>query len=159
MAMMNRCYGEDYQAKHPSYEGCYVCEEWLTFSNFKAWMEKQDWEGNELEKDLIISGNKIYSPETCVFVSARVNTFLIENGAARGEFPIGASVDEKSGKFRARCRCVISGKQKTLGYFYSPEEAHKAWLAFKLEQARILAAEQADPRVAKALIYRYENYN
>ena len=39
-----------------------------------------------------------------------------------------------------------------------PNEAHKAWLKRKQELAILLAAEQTDDRVAKAIIDRYMNY-
>ena len=54
---------------------------------------------------------------------------------------------------------LLSGKRESLGLFSTAEDAHKAWLAHKLEKAYILAAEQLDERVAKALIDRYENYS
>ena len=54
----------NYQKKYPTYEGVDVCEEWLTMSNFITWVESKDWEGKELDKDIICPGNKIYSPET-----------------------------------------------------------------------------------------------
>lgn len=60
--MIRRCYSKAQLGKNPNYEGCTVCDEWLTFSNFKSWMEKQDWEGKELDKDLLVRGNKVYSP-------------------------------------------------------------------------------------------------
>ena len=66
--MLERCYSERYQEKKPTYIGCTVCEEWLRFSNFKSWMETQDWEGKHLDKDLLVEGNKIYSPDTCILV-------------------------------------------------------------------------------------------
>lgn len=150
-SMLKRCYEWG-----TSYIGCHVCEEWLTFSNFKAWVEKQDWEGKELDKDLLIKGNRVYSPETCVLVDKRVNLFLTERAASRGQWLIGVYWSKRGGKFRASCG--VDGKVKYLGLFDTELEAHKAWLAFKLEQARLLAVEQTDPRVAKALIERYENY-
>ena len=59
--------------------GCYsdveICEEWKTFSNFKEWMEKQDWQGKELDKDLIGTG-ELYSPENCCFINTSLNTAL-----------------------------------------------------------------------------------
>lgn len=59
--------------------GCYsdveICEEWKTFLNFKAWMEKQDWEGKVLDKDLKGTG-KLYSPDTCMFIPSELNSFL-----------------------------------------------------------------------------------
>lgn len=72
--MLKRCYGkyEHYRV----YDGCSVCEEWLTFSNFKAWMETQDWEGKELDKDLLFKGNREYRKDKCIFVNHSVNSFI-----------------------------------------------------------------------------------
>ena len=89
MSMLRRCYSKAYQEKQPSYKGCSVCEEWLTFSNFKSWMETQDWEGKQLDKDLLVYKNKIYSPETCVFIDQRLNTFLVKSNKTRGDYPLG----------------------------------------------------------------------
>lgn len=143
----------------PSYKECSITDSWLTFSNFKSWMEQQDWEGKELDKDILYPGNKIYAPDRCVFVDAKVNSFVLESEAARGSYPIGVFLEKRTGNFEARCKSVVTPcKQEYLGQFKTPEEAHQAWLAFKLQQAYILAAEQTDERVAKALIERYENY-
>lgn len=158
-SMLARCYSEKQQLKQPTYRGCSVTSEWLTFSNFKAWMEVQDWEGKQLDKDLLSPGNKVYGPDTCVFVDVKVNSFVNESTASRGKWPIGVSFDKGVSKFRARCNSVVTGKYECLGLFTTPEEAHQVWLAFKLEQAYILAARQTDGRVAKALIAKYENYD
>ena len=131
--MLKRCYSEYYQSKCPTYKDCFVTDEWLTFSNFKVWMEQQDWEGKQLDKDILFPNNKIYSPEACVFVDARVNLFIIERAAGRGEWPIGVHLDKRDRKFGARCSSVVTGKQESLGCFKTPEEAHQAWLSFKLE--------------------------
>lgn len=157
-AMLGRCYSEKSQIKYPTYQGCYVTKEWLTFSTFRVWMVQQNWEGKELDKDILFLNNKVYSPETCVFVDQKVNSFILENTFSRGEWPIGVDFHKRGDKFQARCKSVVTGKQEYLGLFLTPEEAHKAWLAFKLEQAYVLAAEQKDERVAKALIDKYENF-
>lgn len=156
--MLERCYSRRQQIKNPTYIGCTVCPEWLYLSNFKAWMEQQDWEGKQLDKDILIRENKIYSPETCVFVDASVNLFLTERTAARGDWPIGVNWHIKVKKFQANCGDVLTGKKLYLGLFETSEEAHQAWLECKLRQAHILASQQADERVAKALIKRYSNY-
>lgn len=156
-SMLMRCYSVKHQEKFPTYKGCFVCEEWLTFSNFKAWMEKQDWEGRQLDKDVLEVGNKVYSPETCLFVDRKVNLFLVDSKKTRGCFMIGVCLEKVSNKFMATCNDG-SGKKKYLGLFDTELEAHLAWLKCKQEIARQLAAEQTDPRVAKALIERYENY-
>lgn len=156
--MLSRCFSEKFHAKNPTYIGCTVCDEWLTFSNFRVWMEKQDWEGKQLDKDLLVKGNKIYSPTTCVFVSKEVNRFLLESTATRGKYKIGVCWHKRDGKFAATCRDPFALKQKHLGYFLTEEEAHQTWLSEKLEHAKRLAALQPDERVAKAIIDRYENY-
>lgn len=157
-SMLERCYSEKWKNKRPTYIGCSVVEEWKTLSNFKAWMEKQDWEGKHLDKDILIPGNKEYGPDTCVFVSNVVNSFVVEAGASRGEWPIGVCWDREKNKFRAVCSNPFTKKSETLGRFNCSNEAHKAWLKRKQELAILLAAEQTDERVAKAIIDRYMNY-
>lgn len=156
--MLMRCYSAKCQERWPTYKGCSVSEEWKTFSNFRAWMVKQDWEGNHLDKDLLFEGNKIYSEDTCVFVTQMVNKFTLDSGAARGEWVIGVYWNKGVGKFMSRCCNPFTKKQEFLGHFPIELEAHNAWLKRKLELAHELAAIQTDERVAKALIARYTNY-
>lgn len=157
--MLQRCYSAKLQERYPTYIGCSVTEEWLTFSVFKSWMEKQQWEGLQLDKDLLFEGNKVYSEETCVFVSRVVNSFMTDSGATRGELLIGVNWEKGAGKFRSQCSNPFNKKNEYLGYFTSELEAHQAWLKRKSELARELAAIQADERVAKALIMRYTDYS
>lgn len=156
--MLERCYSIKTQERYPTYKGCSVSEEWLTFSVFKNWMEAQDWQDKQLDKDLLFDGNKIYSPETCIFVSGMVNSFTIDSGATRGEWPIGVYWNKGANKFKSQCSNPFTKKIEHLGYFSCEQEAHQAWLKRKLELAKELAATQTDPRVAEALIGRYSNY-
>lgn len=158
MSMLSRCYSTKYQERNPTYKGCSVSDDWLTFSVFKNWMDAQDWEGRQLDKDLLSEGNKVYSPDTCVFVTPMVNNFTIDRGAARGEWLIGVYWNKGAGKFVARCNNPLTKKQEHLGLFNSELEAHEAWRKRKLELAYELADIQTDERVAKALIDRYTNY-
>lgn len=153
--MLRRCYYTKAQERNPTYIGCTVAKEWHTFSNFKSWMEKQDWEGRQLDKDLLFEGNKIYSAETCVFVMQMVNKFTTDSGASRGEWLVGVDWNKQSEKFRAHCRNPFTNKKEYLGLFTNELQAHQAWRKRKLELAHELAAIQTDPRVAKALIERY----
>lgn len=157
-SMLERCYYSKRQECFPTYIGCTVSDYWLTFSNFRKWMEKQEWEGKHLDKDLLFEGNKIYSAETCMFVTPMVNTFLNDRGAARGEWLIGVYWDKQKDKFRAQCGNPFTGKKEYLGLFTSEQQAHEAWRKRKLELAHELAAIQPDPRVAKALVDRYSQY-
>lgn len=151
--MLQRCYSETYHKKFPTYVGCTIAEEWKTFSNFKSWMEVQDWKDKQLDKDLLVEGNKGYGPNTCVFVTGAVNLFMTDCGATRGNLPIGVS--RNGGNYMARCRNPFTKKREYLGTFSCPEGAYLAWKARKAEHAARLAEEQTDERVKKALIERY----
>ncbi len=154
--MLRRCYNASYQAKRPTYAGCSVVDSWLIFSNFRAWMERQDWQGKEIDKDLLVPGNKLYGPDTCVFIDRAVNVFLTERKGDRSEVLVGVYAERRRRGFKANCQDVDSGRQIYLGRFATAEEAHEAWRKYKASQAEILAARQTDPRVAAALLSRYQ---
>lgn len=157
--MLKRCYNSKYQETRQKYKDCFVCEDWIRFSNFKAWMEQQPWKGKHLDKDLLVRGNLVYSPETCIFISPKVNSFLLESDSSRGKHPIGVSWNKNAELFMAYCRNVFSNKREFLGYFKDANLAHQAWLSKKRQLACRLAEEQDDERVSTALIERYKAYN
>lgn len=154
-SMLARCYERPEKAYRPTYGACSVDSHWLEFSAFKSWMERQPWEGNQLDKDLLVPGNKVYSSATCLFLSADMNKFLLECGALRGKYPIGVCWHKRVRKFAAKCCNPFTRKQEHLGYFRCPKEAHVVWATKKLEHATALAVEQSDPRVSAALISRF----
>jgi len=153
--MMRRCYSAKCRAAFPTYKGCTVALEWRYFSAFRDWMTTQDWEGNQLDKDILRPGNKVYSPGTCVFVSCQLNSFLLDSAAARGSWPIGVDWFDRYGKFRARCRNPFTKKLESLGYFTEPSAAHESWRARKHELACQYADQQTDQRIAEALRARH----
>lgn len=159
-AMIARCYSDAYQAKYPSYRGCIVCEEWLLFSSFRKWMVGQEWEGLQLDKDLLLAGNKVYSPETCVFVPRRVNMFLTDCSAVRGNYLLGVSRNKNCSRFEARISVTTTGKSTYLGSYVTEEEAHLVWKERKHQYACDLANSKyvVDERVADILRQRYKNY-
>lgn len=148
--MMARSYCKKIHARQPTYIGASVCEEWLTFSKFKKWMETQEWEGNDLDKDIIKPGNKIYAPEFCCFVSRRINGLLNDCRAKRGDLPIGVYYQKDRKDYRARCWDGM-GFQLSLGEFSTPNEAHKAYIKCKVEIINSIASQQNDLRIANGL--------
>ncbi len=146
--MLRRAYDPKYHQRYPTYIGTTVCNEWLYFSNFKSWMAKQDWEGKELDKDILIPDNKHYSPETCVFVSRAVNLLLTDHGAARGKYPQGVTWDKQNKKYQVSIR--LYGKRKHLGRFTTVPEAYDAYLSAKIDYVLLIATTQ-EQRVANGL--------
>ena len=149
--MLQRCYSTKFQEKHPSYIGCTVCKEWLLFSKFKAWMESQDWEGKELDKDILINGNKEYSPIACIFVSHRINSLLANNKTRRGAFPIGVNFDSRCGKYMARLN--INCKLTHVGCFDTPKLALDAYIKAKYKVIKEVALSQSEPLKSALLNY------
>lgn len=74
--MIARCYNKETQRKHKSYIGCSVCDEWHNFQNFSEWYDKnidESFVNPEIDKDIKIPGNKVYSPCSCLIVSKSEN--------------------------------------------------------------------------------------
>lgn len=151
--MLKRCYSSKYLKLKPTYKDCYVCEDWLLFSNFRKWMVRQDWVSKCLDKDLLFKENKQYSPDTCIFIPQRVNSFTTESGAIRGDCKIG--VTYRYGKYYARCSNPFTGKVESLGHHPTEEMAHQFWKKRKHELACKLATYETDPRIIEALTTRY----
>lgn len=149
--MLNRCYGGAYKKDKPSYDGCTVCDEWMVFSNFSEWMESQDWMGKHLDKDIILNGNKVYSPSVCAFITPKTNSFMTLRGRYRGDLPIGVFLNGVSDKYIARCSDG-NGQLKHLGVFDTDKDAHSAWAIYKSEVGASLAANESDERVVNALV-------
>lgn len=159
--MFERCYSKHYQEKEPTYRGCTVCNEWHNYQNFAKWYEDNYYEieGERmcLDKDILVKGNKVYSPETCVFVPNIINLMFAKNNARRGSNPIGVS--KRGNKFAARC-CVFDNGNKWvwLGVFDNPSFAFKQYKNFKEKYIKEVAdkyIEHIPTRLYNAL-YSYE---
>lgn len=160
--MLERCYNEKVRDKQPTYLVVTVCDEWLNFQNFAAWCEAQDFfnakddKGRpyQLDKDILIKGNRVYSPETCCFVPKDINLLLLTSKKARGDYPIGVSYLKTGRVFRADLS--INGKLKYLGAFRSPEEAFQAYKRAKESYVKDVAnkwKDRIDLRTYQALLH------
>ena len=131
--MLQRCYDEKHRYKNPTYIGCEVCNEWLNYQHFNEWIEDNYYEVEgermELDKDILNKGNKIYSPETCIFIPERINTLFTKRDNDRGDCPIGVS-DLPSGNYQAYCNNGY-GKQVYLGVYSTKEEAFRVYKEYK----------------------------
>ena len=141
VSMIRRAYSQKYHASRPTYSGVTVCKEWHSFSAFRAWWLANYREGFQCDKDMLSVGNREYGPDVCVYVPQWLNSFPTDCGAVRGELPIGVSFCNQTGKYKSQCSNPITGKNRNLGYFTTPEAAHEAWRRYKLELAAQLKPE------------------
>ena len=147
--MVQRCHDGKFSERRPTYIGCEVCSEWKSFMAFRSWMKTQDWEGKQLDKDLLGDG-KLYSPETCCFVEGWLNNLFTDHGRARGEWPVGVYFDRHAQMFRAKLK--THGKHQHLGYYDAPEEASSVYRATKLKHVQELMADYPDQRIKQAVL-------
>ena len=142
-SMLNRCYYHKIKGKNPTYKNAACCDEWLLYENFYEWICGQDnfnkWSIGKkwcLDKDILIKGNKIYSPETCCLVPQNINNIFVKNESRRGDLPIG--VIKSNDKFGATLN------KKYLGTFDSEETAFLFYKLHKESYIKQVAQEEYD---------------
>lgn len=144
VGVLERTYCEKLKLRAPSYKDIRVCEEWHNFQNFAQWFYEnynpaymENW---ALDKDILVKGNKIYSPETCCFVPKEVNSLFKNNISVRGKNPIGV---------REQHNLFITGLSKNniqshIGYYKTPEEAFEAYKTEKEKYIKEVADKWKD---------------
>lgn len=146
LKMLYRAYSPKYMQQHPTYKECRVHESWHNFQLFSKWYYDNFYqiEGEQmaLDKDILCKGNKIYSPDTCVFVPQRINSLFTKSDNKRGDCPIGVTYN-KPGKIY-ETYCGTNGKRKYLGCYKTPEEAFQVYKNFKEKYIKEVAEEYRD---------------
>lgn len=87
--MFSRCYSLAYQRRQPTYVGCTVDPAWHKLSDFKVWFDENYRPGYQLDKDILVPGNKVYGPDTCVFVPQRLNLTVSVAPDPNRQLPLG----------------------------------------------------------------------
>ena len=136
-SMLRRCYSDTSKKKNPTYEGCEVSDNFKYYEYFYEWCHKQigfgvGGNGNsfQLDKDLLIKGNRVYSESTCVFIPAEINSLLVKCTASRGEHLIGVCWSKTNKAFVAQVN-KGKGKRDYLGYFKTEIEAFNTYKTAK----------------------------
>lgn len=163
--MLRRCYDPKYQEKYQTYIVCEVDEYFHNFQNFAKWYEKNYYtvEGETmcLDKDILVKHNKIYSPDTCIFVPQTINKLFIKRQNDRGKSVIGTS-PHKCGKYQSNCSLLNpeTGKSngKYLGIYDTELEAFEVYKYYKEKNIKEVADYYKD-RIPQRLyqgLYEYK---
>lgn len=130
-SMIRRCYGNLDNCK--AYRDCTVCDEWLCFQTYAKWYEENYYKFKDevmtVDKDILIKGNRVYSPDTCLIVPVSINSMFVKCKNNRGNLPIGVYMHR--GKYVSHCADVDLGCQKTLGEFKDPVTAFNKYKEYK----------------------------
>jgi hypothetical protein len=160
--MMQRCYSEEYNKKFPTYKNCSVDSLFHNFQNFAVWYEDNYYEIEGqimcLDKDILVKGNKVYSPETCVFVPMSINSLFLKNDSSRGDSPIGVYYSTLNQKYCASCNIGDQGKSVYLGYYDDYMEAFYAYKKFKEDHIKKIANKFKN-QIPKKLYIAMLNYS
>ena len=162
--ILERAYSELYHERFPTYKESEVCKEWLNFQNYAEWYDKNYYEVEGdfscIDKDILYKGNKIYSPDKCIFVPNRINVLFTKSDAIRGDTPIGTTYNKKQGCYIAHCSIIVNNKKKVyrIGNYFTAEEAFFAYKQFKENYIKQVADEYKDkiPQKLYDAMYRYE---
>lgn len=145
--MLRRCYSNKFQDKYPTYKGVSVSDEWLYYPNFEKWYEENYYEIDGqtmcLDKDILVKGNKLYSPKNSIFVPNDINNLFTKRNSKRGDYPIGVSFNKKMNKYKSYCRILdlklLKNYQKELGYHDSITDAFNVYKIEKEDNIKNIA--------------------
>lgn len=155
--MLGRCYIDKYNDKFPKYKDCHVCNEWLKLSGFKKWFDDNYIVGYSLDKDILIKGNKIYSPETCCFVPPEINNLIVKHDSQRGILPIGVSINANN---TYSVSVKFYGKTKYFGRYKTVMGAFMAYKIKKEEHIKDIATTYfSEGKINKNVFNALLNYN
>jgi hypothetical protein len=141
-SMMQRCYDKNLKKKYPEYVHATVCKDWHNYSNFKKWYDKNYYKIENqtmcLDKDILVKGNKVYSPETCVFAPERINYLFVNLVNPNRNNIIGVS-PEGCGRFKVAYNKLVVDNSllyvRKKKYFDSEIEA---FLYYKYEKEKCI---------------------
>ena len=158
-AMLQRCYSADFKQDNHTYEDCKCCSEWHNYQIFAEWYNENYYNAGEalqLDKDILIKGNKLYSSKTCILVPKSVNVLFTKSDRKRGDTPIGVS-PQKSGKYTARCQ-IGTQQKEYLGLFVDPVKAFEAYKEFKEQYIKEIAESYRDriPQILYKAMMEYK---
>ena len=154
--MMTRCYSENYQNKMPTYKGCAVSEDWKDFDKFYedfVNIPNSDMLDYELDKDILIKGNRVYSKNTCCMIPRKINALMFKPSKDTS-LPTGITKCPYNREIYI-ATIYLNGKNKSLIRTKNLEEAFQAYKKAKEAHIKDVANEwkdKIDEKVYKALL-------
>lgn len=164
--MLERCYSEKYRENRSTYKDCKASKKFHNFQNFGEWDDENYYqiEGEKmcLDKDILYKGNKIYSPETCIYVPQTINNLFTKRQNYRGDNLIGTYYHKRDKVYQAQCSLINPETRKSkceyLGYYNTEVEAFEVYKYYKERNIKEVADYYKDkiPTKLYQAMYDYE---
>lgn len=142
----------------PTYSECVIHPDFLDFQKFAAWCQKQigfGVKGYALDKDIVIHGNKVYGPDTCVFVPQALNNLILSKRSDASIHP--GVTSTKYGRYKVTA--TRGGKHSYIATFDNVDDAIKCYISLKTSEIKRIAVLHrglVDDRVIDKLLgYKY----
>ena len=158
--LLDRCFPTEHREKHPTYENCTICDDWLCFDEFQR--DCQELIGYEqkleyphidfqLDKDILLHNNKHYNKENCIWLPQKLNSFFTNiNSRNKTGFE---GVSQTKHKNYATC-ISIDGKTRYIASSKTPFEAYLKYCKVKSEVLEMYLTDEfvfLDERIKEAL--------
>lgn len=150
--MLKRCYDRKYYSLNTTYKDCTVDARWHVFSAFKEWFDRNYIDGYQLDKDIMVPGNKVYGPDTCCFVPAWINTLILtSNEKQKSKYGTGV-IRKRSGEYMV-AMSMFGKRTRLRDTYHSAKEATRAYWKTKRQHIRLVAMEAYEQGYVNEEVY------
>ena len=155
--MLKRCLLPKYQKE--AYKDASVSDDFKLFMDFRDWTVNQGVESEgtlssvQLDKDLLVMGNKHYSMGTCCYVPKFINTLLL-NPKITGERYLPTGVQFRRNYFEVTMR--IDDKLKFLGTAKCVIKAYQLWQLAKADEIERKVGQYKEHTETNNYLYRQD---
>jgi hypothetical protein len=154
--VLRRSCNEEWKEKKPMYRDCTLDPRWHRASAFKEWYDTwEDPDSKHIDKDILIPGNMVYGPDTCLMVSSLTNSWFRPTDITKSKgdktLPRGVCANKEYTKFRSQINEINGVNRRHLGWYNTPEEAYEVFDKARKEQIKIIFEMEEDSRIKNAL--------
>jgi hypothetical protein len=150
--MLRRCYVDKKSITY--FNITTVCSEWFCFETYEKWFDSNEIKGYQVDKDLTVLGNKLYSPDTCCFIPNRINVLISKKDNKNhvyNHLTTGVSFHKRDQVYTSQC--YDEDRLVHLGYHDTEKEAFYAYKAYKEPLIKRVAKEYYDLGKINEVIY------
>jgi hypothetical protein len=135
-SMIRRAYSSKSKNYYSCYKGVTVHPDWHIRSKFNQWLDSQpqaNWQELQIDKDLLVKGNRVYGPDTCCFLTHQENSTFRPYSLNR----LGSAYFDNS---------IPNKKKKRIWRARKSDGSHLGWFSTK-EEGQSVAMRESMPLV------------